>query len=532
MEDGWVVPGLALGRAALDRARLSRDVRFDGRFFVAVASTGVYCRPICPRRTPKSQHVRYYRTAAAATEAGFRPCLRCRPEAAPSSAAWLGDSAVVRRALRLIEHGAVDDGSIDALAARLGLGSRHLRRLFVKHVGASPVAVAQTRRLQFAKRLIDDTDLPVTTIALEAGYGSLRRFNAAFRSTYGHSPRDLRGRRAGKAAARRSGRSRGIVLRLPYRPPYDWQGTLDFLAARQVPELEDVRDGRFACTIVHDGQPACIVIRSPRKVDALELEFHGVPGGALFNLVGHARRMFDLAVDPERVAAVLGGDPLLAETVRRYPGLRIPGEWDDFACAVRALLGQGSATREQRLTSRLVRSCGERISASAAAGLPMTHLFPTAQALAVANFTGIGLTDSQAGALRALANAYLQRRLDFAASAEELVATLVSLPGMSAELAEYVALRALGEPDAFPEDYGRFGMTALPGSPHAESSFERSLSWRPWRGYAALYLWRAHADGQARPDRPSNQPLRGEAKDAGARPLAFADSTARLANCP
>lgn len=530
MEDGFVVPGLALDRAALDRARLSRDARFDGRFFVAIVSTGVYCRPICPRRTPKSQHVRYYRTAAAAAEAGFRPCLRCRPEAAPSSAAWLGDSAVVRRALRLIEQGAVDEGSIAALAARLGLGPRHLRRLFMKHVGASPIAVAQTRRLQFAKRLIDDTDLPVTTIALEAGYGSLRRFNTAFRSTYGHSPRDMRGRRTAEAAGRRSRRPRGIVLRLPYRPPYDWQGMLDFLAARQVPELEEVRDGRFACTIVHDGKPACIVIRAPRKVDAIELEFHGVPGGALFNLVGRARRMFDLAADPERIAAVLGRDPLLAETVRRYPGLRIPGEWDGFACAVRALLGQGSATREQRLTSRLVRSCGERIAASVAAGLPISHLFPTAQALAVSNLTGTGLVDSQANALRALATAYLQRRVNFAAPAEELAAALISLPGMSSELAEYVALRALGEPDAFPAEDGRFGTAALVGSSHAEPSFaERSLSWRPWRGYAALYLWRAHADRQARPDHPSNEHLRGDASGAGARAPACAPSAARLA---
>ena len=219
-------------RRALDQARVSRDARFDGRFFIAVRTTGIYCRPICPAPRCKSRNVRYYPTAAAAATAGFRPCLRCRPEAAPGTPAWLGTSAVVRRALRLIHEGALDDSGVEELALRVGVGSRHLHRLFLRHVGAAPIAVAQTRRLHFAKRLIDETRLPMTRIALASGYGSLRRFNHAFRETYGKAPRELRkSRRPGLAAIGND----EVALRLAYRPPYHWAALAAGLAARAIP---------------------------------------------------------------------------------------------------------------------------------------------------------------------------------------------------------------------------------------------------------------------------------------------------------
>src|ERR1700738_1869797 len=221
-----------LERKALDRARLSRDPRFDGKFFIAVITTGIYCRPICPAPTCKSWNVRYYPTSAAAAEAGFRPCLRCRPEAAPGTPAWMGTSAVVRRALRLIDEGALDDSSVNTLAARVGVGARHLDRLFLQYVGASPIAVAQTRRLHFAKRLLDETELPITQIALAAGFGSIRRFNAAFQKTYARAPRELRKRARGESARDE------VVLRLAYRPPYHWNQVHDFLAMRALPGVE------------------------------------------------------------------------------------------------------------------------------------------------------------------------------------------------------------------------------------------------------------------------------------------------------
>lgn len=473
--DTTIDPGLELDRAALDRARLSRDPRFDGRFYIAVVSTRIYCRPICPAPSPKPGNIRYYATAAAAAEAGFRPCLRCRPEAAPASAAWLGVSAVVRRALRLIDEGALDEGSVTDLAARLGIGPRHLRRLFDTHVGASPMTVAQTRRLHFAKRLIDDTNLSMTEVALAAGYGSVRRFNAAFRANYGRPPSELRRKRRAGAG----GRGDGILLRLAYRPPYDWEGLLDFLAARAARGLEHVEGGEYRRTVMLDGRAARLVVRSPRDVDAIECEVHGAPPGALFNAVNRVRRMFDLAVEPSRIAFAFRKDAQLAPLVERWPGLRIPGVWDGFECAVRCLLNEGSAAKERRMVSRLVAACGPRLPA-AAAGRDLTHLFPAPAEVAAADLSACPFGDARIAALKALAHAVRDGELDFSAPADIVVRRLRQLPGSDRRMAEEVALRGLGEPDAFPAAGSR------PLSQAAES-------WRPWRGYAALYLRRAEA---------------------------------------
>ncbi|HET8644561.1 MAG TPA: Ada metal-binding domain-containing protein, partial [Vicinamibacteria bacterium] len=270
--------GLELDREALDRARLSRDPRFDGKFFIAVTSTGIYCRPICPSPTSNPSNVRYYTSAAAAAEAGFRPCLRCRPEAAPGSPAWLGTSAVVRRALRLIEEGVLDQGSVDALARRLGMGPRHLHRLFLQHVGAAPITVAQTRRLQFAKHLLDETDLPITQIALAAGFGSVRRFNDAFRRTYDRAPRDLRRHRR---AAQASPGGDEVVLRLAFRRPYDWLHLRAFLAARALPGVERVDEAGYARTVAWESGHALLAVRPLEREAALELRVRGAAVGAL-----------------------------------------------------------------------------------------------------------------------------------------------------------------------------------------------------------------------------------------------------------
>src|SRR5437868_9750085 len=298
---------LGLDRGALERARLSRDARFDGRFFIAVTSTGIYCRPVCPAPTSKSSNVRYYATAAAAAEAGFRPCLRCRPEAAPGTPAWLGASAVVRRALRLIEEGALDEISVDELAARIGIGPRHLHRLFTQHVGASPIAVAQTRRLHFAKRLLDDSALPITQIALAAGFGSLRRFNDTFQKTYQRAPRELR-RHQG---SRTMNNTDEVTLKLSFRPPYDWTHIRDFLATRAVPGVERVDEGGYARTIALTGGHAIVSVGPLEDEDALQLRVHGAPPSALFQISASARRMFDLAADPTRIALTFKSDRVL-----------------------------------------------------------------------------------------------------------------------------------------------------------------------------------------------------------------------------
>jgi AraC family transcriptional regulator of adaptative response / DNA-3-methyladenine glycosylase II len=487
---------LGLDRRALDRARVSRDPRFDGKFFIAVTSTRIYCRPVCPVPSPKPAHIRYYASAASAAEAGYRPCLRCRPEAAPGTPAWLGTSAVVRRALQLIHEGALDASSVDALAARVGIGPRHLHRLFVQHVGASPVVVAQTRRLHFAKRLLDETSLRMTEIALAAGFGSLRRFNHAFQTTYRRAPRDLRRSRR-EASAPLGGE---VVLRLAYRPPYDWAQVRDFLATRAVPGVERVDARGYARTVAAAGGHAIVCVRALEGEHVLELRARGAAPATLFQLSSAARRTFDLAADPARIALAFRADPRLGPLVARRPGLRIPGAWDPFECAVRAVLGQQvSVAAGRTLAARLVARAGRAI---AGGGDGLTHLFPSPAALAAANLDGLGLPGARIRALQALAAAVAGGTLDLGAPAEEVTARLQALPGFGAWTAQYVALRALGEPDAFPAaDLVLRRMAAPDGDPLTTRALEeRAEAWRPWRGYAVMHLWRAAGDvAPARP---------------------------------
>lgn len=481
---------LGLDRSALDRARLSRDARFDGRFFIAVTSTGIYCRPICPSPTSKNSNVRYYASAAAAAEAGFRPCLRCRPEAAPGTPGWLGTSAVVRRALRLIQEGVLDEMSVDELAARIGIGPRHLHRLFTKHVGASPIAVAQTRRLHFAKRLLDETDLPITQIALASGFGSLRRFNYTFQQTYNRAPRDIRRQRRGGIAAADADE---VVLKLSFRPPYDWPQMCDSLAARAVPGVERVDERGYARTVKLDAGQAIVCIRALDRDDALELRVRGAAPTMLFQISSTARRMFDLAADPSRIAAAFKADDLLAPLVKRRPGLRIPGAWDAFECAVRALLGEhvdvaAARTLAARLVARVGEPMGEPVEG-------LTHFFPTPQALATAELGDLGLAANRIATIRALARATCEGKVDLGAGVEEITAALTSLPGFDAGAADYVALCALGEPDAFPRaDLIVRRMAGSERKPLTVRELDaRTETWRPWRGYALIHLWQAAA---------------------------------------
>ena len=499
---------LGLDRKVLERARASRDPRFDGRFFVAVPSTGVYCRPICPAPVSRRTDVRYFETASAAAEAGFRPCLRCRPEAAPGSAAWLGTSAVIRRALRLIEEGALDDASVERLAARVGTGPRHLHRLFVQHLGASPFTVAQTRRLHFAKRLLDSTRLPVTRIALEAGFGSSRRFNDAFRHTYGRSPREIR--RDGGAGRPDRG---AIRLRLAYRPPYDWEALRAFLEARAIPGVERVDELAYERVItVADGLSAesaggrAVVRLSPvAGRHELELTVVGARPGALFPICSAARRAFDLSADPALIARAFRGDPLLGPLVRHRPGLRIPGAWDPFECAVRAVLGQQITVAAARtLAARLVARTSPPLPgarpAHARPGAPaLESAFPSPSALASADLSGLGIPGARMAALRTLARAVLDRKLDFGAPPDRVAAALEALPGIGAWTAQYIALRALGEPDALPAaDIVLRRMAAAGDPPLSPGALERrTAAWRPWRSYAVMHLWRAAGERPA-----------------------------------
>jgi AraC family transcriptional regulator of adaptative response / DNA-3-methyladenine glycosylase II len=473
---------LGLDLRALDRARVSRDARFDGKFFIAVTSTGIYCRPICPSRTSKRANIRFYATAAAAAAAGFRPCLRCRPEAAPGTPAWLGTSAVVRRALRLIEEGILDQYPVEELASRLGIGPRHLHRLFVRHVGASPIVVAQTRRLHFAKRLLDQTPMPITQIALAAGFGSLRRFNSAFHETYGRAPRDLRRRRSNGHASRDKNE---MVLRLAFRPPYDWAQVCGFLAARAVPGVERVDEHGYARTVALGDGHGTICVRPADGEHALELRAWGTTPAALFQLSSKVRRAFDLSADPERIVRVFGSDQLLAPLMKRRPGVRVVGAWDAFECAVRAVLGQQvSVAAARTLAGRLVRECGTSIAESG----ELCFLFPTPEQVAETRLNQIGLTTARARTLRTLATAVRDGKVHFGPQdLDEFVGRMCELEGIGEWTAHYVAMRALGEPDAFPASDLVLLKSAGLRTP-AELA-RRAEAWRPWRAYAAMYLW-------------------------------------------
>lgn len=473
------------------RALATRDARFDGRFFVAVRTTGIYCRPICPARTPKRENVTFFSCAAAAEAAGFRPCLRCRPETSPGTPAWNGTSAVVSRALRLIEDGAADDGGSETLPAQVGLGERQLRRLFQRHLGASPDEIARARRLHFAKTLIDETALGMTDVAISTGFRNIRELNHSIRKTFGRSPRELRRQRAdGRGIAAPSARG-ALTLRLSYRPPLEWRALLEFFRERATPGVEAVDEGSYRRTIVWGGVPGWIEV-SPAERGAqllLRAELPTVRG--LIQLAERVRRMFDLNADPLRVAAGLSREPYLRKLVRARPGLRVPGAWEGFELAVRAILGQQITVRAATtLAGRLVQRFGQSVESSVPS---LTHLFPDPQTLANADLTGLGLTRSRAETIRGLARAVAAGTLTLDASRglEDGVARLAALPGIGEWTAQYVALRAFGEPDAFPVgDLGlRRALATGNGMPSTHAVARIAEAWRPWRAYAAIHLW-------------------------------------------
>ena len=476
---------------ALYRALQTRDPRFDGQVFVGVATTGIYCRPICPARTPKRENVRFFTAAAAAQEAGFRPCLRCRPETSPDLGAWRGVSNTVQRALALIEAGALDDADVDTLAGRLGVGGRQLRRLFRQHLGASPVAVAQTRRVLLAKQLIHDTTLSMVEVALASGFSSVRRFNETFQQLYGRPPLALR-----SAAATEPSAAGAVTLTLAYRPPYDWEAMLDFLRLRAIPGVETVEIGAYARVIALAGGRGVLTVR-PTKGDRLSVTVHFPKLAALPAIIARVRRVFDLTADPQRIAAHLSQDPRLAPGLTARPGLRVPGAWDGFELAVRAILGQQiSVAAAAALAGKLTAAHGAPLGDATPEFPGLTHAFPSAEALAAADLSGLPMPKARASALSGLAAA-AAADLDLftpRAGLDEAVSRLRRLPGVGEWTAQYIAMRQLREPDAFPAaDLGLLRAMAGPDGerPSATQLLAYAERWRPWRAYAAQHLWAA-----------------------------------------
>jgi AraC family transcriptional regulator of adaptative response / DNA-3-methyladenine glycosylase II len=477
------------------RARLSRDARFDGKFFIGVLTSRVYCRSICPAPTAKEKNVRYFPSAAAAAEAGFRPCLRCRPECSPGTPAWLGTSNTVSRALRLISESGLEDGGVEGLAERLGVGSRHLRRLFLRHLGATPSAVAQTRRLHFAKKLIDETSLPMNQIALASGFGCVRRFNAGILTVFHRTPTQLRRLRRQTLIHPEN----QYLFRLRFRPPFDWNGMLSFLALRATPGVEMVELGCYRRSISLDGDHGYFEVSLDEANDALIVRVQFGNPLSLFFIVERIRAMFDLNADWAAIVEGLRTDPVLCASLNAHPGLRIPGCWTGFELATRAILGQQVSVKgATTLAGRIVRTLGQPFQA--ASGL--THLFPTPEVLAKAKLASIGLPRARAETIQALARAVCSGQISFdrIVDSKDFLIRLGEIPGIGKWTTEYVAMRALGEPDAFPSgDLGLLHALDLETPGELE---QRAEGWRPWRAYAVMYLWNIACERSARGSKP------------------------------
>jgi AraC family transcriptional regulator of adaptative response / DNA-3-methyladenine glycosylase II len=467
------------------RALESRDARFDGQFIVGVRTTGIYCRPSCPAPTrPKRQNVAFYRTAAAAQLAGLRACKRCRPDAVPGSAEWDVRGDVVGRAMRLIGDGLVDREGVDGVARRLAISSRQLHRLLVDAVGAPPLALARAQRAQTARVLIETTELPFRDVAFAAGFGSVRQFNDTIHEFFAVAPGALR-------AARRNGAPRvpgSISLRLPARAPFEGEELLAWLRARAVPGLEDA-GASFRRTLrlpVGSG-----VVQLVPASDHVRATFRLTAVADLATAVRRCRRLLDLDADPHAAVEALVGDPALRRLVSARPGRRVPGSVDGTETAVRAVLGQQvSVAGARTLAGRLVTACGTPL---AEVDGSLTHTFPTAEALAEADLGVVGLTAARRRTLQELATRLAAGEivLDAGADREEARRRLLEVPGIGPWTATYVALRALGDPDAFPaEDLGLLRAARRLGLPDEPRALARHAErWRPWRSYAAHQLW-------------------------------------------
>lgn len=465
------------------QALVSRDPRFDGLMFVGVASTGIYCRLVCNSRRPLRRNCSFYPHAAAAEQAGFRPCLRCRPELAPGNARVDSRNRLAVGLARRIEEGALNDLSVPQLAAQMGISDRHLRRVIQDEFGVSPNRLLETQRLLTAKLLLTDTSLPVTEVAYASGFSSLRRFNDAFLSGYRLSP--SRFRRESASGGRRGQGSGGFRFELAYRPPLDWEGVLEFLSKRLYDGVEAIRDGAYLRTVAVEGRRGWIRVAPAVGRDALAVELAPELGRAIPAVLTRVRRLFDLGAEPQRIAARLG------RLAAKRPGLRLPGAFDAYEVAIRAVLGQQiSVKAATTIAGRFAAAFGEPVE------MPFAELrlmMPTAGDVAKATpaaMAKIGVTAARARTLLAVSRALAEdaQLLEPGADVEAAMARIKQLPGIGEWTAQYLAMRAFAWPDAFPAT--DLGIRKALGLEDERAIIARAEAWRPWRGYAAMHLWR------------------------------------------
>lgn len=494
---GYVGPA-GLDDATARRALEGRDPRLDGRIWVAVTTTGIYCRPVCPSRTPLPEHVRYFAAPAAAVAAGFRACKRCRPDAAPGARTWDHRTDLAGRAMRLIADGAVDDGGVAGLALRLGVGEGELHRVLLAEVGAGPRQLAVSRRARTARLLIDQTELGLAEIAYAAGFSGTRQLGEVIRREFGCPPSQLRrAQRPDQGAGPSS-----LVLRLPLRPPYDAESVGAFLAARVVPGLERHCPGstpggwRHVRPVPLPG--GVVVVSVEPYADHVLLRTRHADLHDTATLLARVRRWLDLDLDPPAVTDVLAGDPVLAASVRALPGLRVPTTVDPWETCVRAVIGQQITVRGAgTLLGRLVEAYGEVVADPVDPGASL-RAFPGPEVLAAAGpeaIARIGMPASRGRTLHGLADAVASGAVPLDGDRADVLAALTGLPGIGPWTRDYIALRALADPDAFPaSDLGLRHAARRLGLPAEDRGLvAHAQRWRPWRAYAAQLLWTAAA---------------------------------------
>jgi AraC family transcriptional regulator of adaptative response / DNA-3-methyladenine glycosylase II len=483
-------------RRRLYQALAARDPRFDGIFFVGVTSTGIYCRPICPVKTPKAANCRFFDTAQETEQAGFRPCLRCRPELAPGSAPVDDSQRIAQLIVQRLEEGKLDaQAGLEDIADQFELSSRQIRRIVQKELGVPPIQLLLTRRLLLAKQLLTETALPVTEIAFASGFSSLRRFNDAFSTRYRMPPTRLRKKATEGAEAIAD--STSSTLQLSYRPPYDWEGVLAFLAARSLKGIEWVTAESYARTVRLGDAKGWIRVTQSRKKHALMLEFTHTLTPALPALLSRVRALFDLNARPDMISKHLARDERLARAVKRNPGMRVPGAFNGFELGLRAILGQQITVKAATtIACRFVEAFGEQIVTPFA---ELNRLTPAAEGVAAASIDDIarlGIVAARARSIIALAKVQGSGSLSLDGGAhhnpDDSIKRLTELPGIGQWTAQYIAMRALRWPDAFPKE--DIAVRNNLGGVTAREAEERSQAWRPWRSYAVMHIW-----GMAKP---------------------------------
>jgi AraC family transcriptional regulator of adaptative response / DNA-3-methyladenine glycosylase II len=464
---------ISLNREEFYRAHLARDIRFDGKFFVAVKSTKIYCRPICPARKAQLKNLIFYTYAAQAEEAGYRPCLRCRPETAPGSSDWIGTSDIVRRAVRIMETEELDDLSVNTLADRLSISERWLRELFQREIGVAPLRLLLEKKLSLARNLLDHSGQSITNIAFSSGFNSIRRFNDAFKKRFDQAPSDIR---------KFKNKSNIQCIHLRYRPPFSWQQMLSYFEFRCLPEIERVTDTSYERLFIHNGIQGWMRA-SLADNHEIKVEFIVEKNIPILELVSKAKKLFDLDADPLRIETDLASDRALKPLLKNHPGIRIPGCWNNFELAVRAIIGQLISVKAARtILIRLVNLCGRKQTLDSS--LALTHYFPSPENILDADISAIGLTKSKEASIKSLARLLIDKELilDGTADYEKTCQKLLSIKGIGPWTVNYIAMRALKNPNAFPE-------TDLEIQKRLKQFNLEPKKWTPWRAYVAILLF-------------------------------------------